>query len=185
LQLHRAFCLKPVHEGVEPTGVDAPRLLALALGDEAKLGVGEGVIAPFGSVGGLRDGERVGVPERIEAAPKPAAIVRPLPARLRAIEADDLPAIWRFCLLHYQVYRGLRWDDFKDVWDHRWRLNPAWTPEHPLGWLVENPAAEIVGFGAYVPMPLKIGATSVTAVCTANWVVSPAYRHHSLAMFRK
>jgi hypothetical protein len=113
------------------------------------------------------------------SAPRLAA-----PARLRVLELDDLPAIWRFCARHYDVYQGCSFEEFRDIWEHRWLHNPAASPGQPLGWVLEAPEAEVVGFGGLVPIRLKVGPRSETAMCGANWYIRPEYRRHSLAAFR-
>jgi hypothetical protein len=106
-------------------------------------------------------------------------------ARLRLVRPDDLPAVWRFCARSYDKYRGCSLQDFRDVWDHHWLRNPAMTPEYPLGWVVETPELEIVGFSGLVPMRLKVGSDSVTALCGADWFIRPDHRSLSLTAFRQ
>jgi hypothetical protein len=106
-------------------------------------------------------------------------------ARLRLVRPDDLPAIWRFCARSYDKYRGCSFEDFRDVWDHHWLRNPAMSPEYPLGWVVETPELEVVGFSGLVPMRLKIGSDSVTALCGADWFIRPEHRSLSLTAFRQ
>ncbi|HET6468457.1 MAG TPA: hypothetical protein VFG43_08790 [Geminicoccaceae bacterium] len=101
------------------------------------------------------------------------------------MQADDLPAVWRFCAQSYGVFRGCSYQEFRDLWDHRWRHNPAAHPGQPLGWVLETLEAEVVGFAGLVPLRLKIGPESLVAFCGANWSVHPAYRQHSLAIFRQ
>jgi hypothetical protein len=123
-------------------------------------------LAPSGAIGGDDD--------RSTAAP-------PKHARLRLVRPDDLPAIWRF----YEKYRGSSFQDFGDVWSHYWSRNPATSPEYPLGWVIETPESEVVGFSGLVPMHLKVGSGSVTALCGADWLIRPEYRSLSLAAFRQ
>ena len=106
-------------------------------------------------------------------------------ARLRSVRPDDLPAIWRFCTRSYDKYRGCSFEDFRAVWDHHWVHNPATSPKHPLGWVVETPDSEVVGFSGLVPMRLKIGSGSETALCGADWFIRPEHRSLSLTAFRQ
>jgi hypothetical protein len=117
----------------------------------------------------------------VEAEPSPVTDT----ATVRPVELDDLPAIWRFCSRYYDVFHGCSFDDFRAVWHHRWLDNPAARADQPKGWLLENDAADVVGFGGIVPMRIKIGAQAHTAMCGANWYVQQAYRRHSLALFRR
>ncbi|HEX2529066.1 MAG TPA: hypothetical protein VHL31_22570 [Geminicoccus sp.] len=100
--------------------------------------------------------------------------------RVRGVQLDDLPAIWRFCAESYDVYRGCSFEDFRSVWHHRWLHNPAAAPGQPLGWLLENDASQVVGFYGVVPVRLRIGGRAVTAFSGSNWIVHPDYRRHKL-----
>ena len=158
-----------LHDGLSGATGTAPTALAAAINPlEIAADVGGSMIADIG--GSVKD------------AAKPCEVA---PARLRVLCLDDLPAIWRFCARHYDVYRGCGYADFRDIWEHRWLHNPAACPGQPLGWILETAAAEVVGFSGLVPIRLKVGRQSETALCGANWYIRPEYRRHSLAAFRQ
>jgi hypothetical protein len=120
-----------------------------------------------------------------DGASAPGTVGSGTRARLRVVEADDLAAIWRFCTRCHDAFRGCGYEDFRAIWHYRWRLNPASSPGPPLGWVLETSAAEVVGFSGLVPIPVKIGKQSKTALCGANWYIRPEYRRYSLAAFRQ
>jgi hypothetical protein len=106
-------------------------------------------------------------------------------AHVREVRTDDLPTIWNFCAQSYDVFQGVSYEEFEDVWKHRWTENPAASTGQPLGWTLQTSEGQVVGFAGIVPLRLKIGRRSLTAFCGANWCVKPEYRRHSLAIFRK
>lgn len=105
--------------------------------------------------------------------------------RLREARLEDIPGIWKICSLLFNEFRGSAYQDFYDLCVHRWRDNPARTPEHVFGWVLEVPDKGIVGFLGLVPMKVKIGNKYVMAASGTSWAVDTPYRSHSLYLYKE
>lgn len=66
--------------------------------------------------------------------------------RCRVAEPDDIPGIWALSARMLPAYRGCSYHDFRELSLYRFIHNPARTPAHVFGWLLENDVREVVGF---------------------------------------
>jgi hypothetical protein len=74
----------------------------------------------------------------------------------------------------------------KETWLRRfknwWTLNPAYTPQIPRGWILENDT-KIVGFIGNIPVKFQIRGEERIAVAAVDWIVDPSYRIYSFDLF--
>ena len=67
----------------------------------------------------------------------------------------------------------------KDTWERRfeiwWATNPAFMPQIPRGWILENELS-LVGFIGNIPVKFFISGEEKTAVAAVTWYVHPSVR---------
>jgi len=59
-----------------------------------------------------------------------------------------------------------------DLW---WTSNPAYTPQHPRGWVLEHDG-KIVGFIGNIPVKYLVSGDVKIAVASSGWYVDPSVR---------
>jgi len=76
----------------------------------------------------------------------------------------------------------------KETWLRRftiwWTSNPAYTPEIPRGWILENDTT-IVGFIGNMPVKFLIRGEERIAVAAVDWIVEPSFRIFSFDLFKE
>jgi hypothetical protein len=102
--------------------------------------------------------------------------------QLREVNEDDLPRLAEF------LPRGFPFTS-KDFWLPRfelwWNQNPAYTPEMPKGWVLENNSA-LVGFIGNIPVKFLVGGKERIAAASSSWYVDPSVRGmSSLRLFNE
>lgn len=75
----------------------------------------------------------------------------------------------------------------REEWEHLWTANPARNalPKWPMGWVLEDPEAGIVGSICNVPFLWRLGDQTLVCASGHGWSVRPAYRGFSLLLLRK
>jgi hypothetical protein len=76
----------------------------------------------------------------------------------------------------------------RDEWEHLWKGNPVYqnrVGSWPIGWVLENPAGEVVGFSGNIPVACELGGGVLTAAVTHAWVVASEYRSQSMLLASK
>jgi len=66
-----------------------------------------------------------------------------------------------------------------DIW---WTSNPAFTPQIPKGWILEDDTT-IVGFIGNIPVKFLIHGKESIAVAAVDWIVEPSFRIYSFDLF--
>lgn len=75
--------------------------------------------------------------------------------------------------------------DFLREQRHKWIDNPARTPDHVYGWVLETHDEGIVGFVALLPVRIKIGVREVVGGAGCSLAVLPAFRNYSLLLSKQ
>ena len=101
---------------------------------------------------------------------------------LREVESED------FVPLAETLPKGFH-NTTKETWLQRfenwWTLNPAFTPDLPRGWILEEDA-KIVGFIGNIPVKFNIHGETKIAAASASWYVDPSVRGmSSIRLFKE
>ena len=100
-------------------------------------------------------------------------------------EEKDLQGIWELQRRLFVRNQSCLLTDFVLMLRHKWLDNPARTPDHVLGWVLESAKDGIVGFVGLVPIKMKVGSREIFGACGTTFVVSPAYRAYSVMLFKQ
>lgn len=99
---------------------------------------------------------------------------------------DDLAGMWDlFRRLFGDPYSSCSLAEFVRVYQHFWLDNPARTPNHLLGWILESPQDGVVGFIGLIPVRMKIGQEEIVGASSSSYAVLPKYRAYSVALLKK
>lgn len=101
---------------------------------------------------------------------------------MREARWEDLEGIWRVCVGHHEDFHDMSFDQFRDVFAHRWLGNPARTAAHPFGWVLAD-GESVHGFLGLVPVVFRIAGEDVVGASGTTWVVDPAFRARSLELY--
>lgn len=92
--------------------------------------------------------------------------------KLREVEDKDLLPLAEF------LPRGFPFTT-KEFWLARfamwWTSNPAYTPQIPRGWVLENDSA-LLGFIGNIPVKFLVGGKERIAAASSSWYVDPSVR---------
>lgn len=98
-------------------------------------------------------------------------------------DGDDLAGIFAVLSRTLPVpYGACTFEDFTRAHGHMWLDNPARTPDHVFGWVLESPADGIVGFAGQIPLRVKIAEQEIVGTSGSAFGVLPAYRNYSLKL---
>lgn len=100
-------------------------------------------------------------------------------------DENDLREIWDLQRRLFVRNQSCSLTDFVRMCRHKWLDNPARTPDHVLGWVLESAKDGIVGFVGLVPVRMKIGSKELVGASGTMFVVSPAYRAYSLSLYKR
>ena len=99
---------------------------------------------------------------------------------------EDLSGIWGVLRQAIAVPYGVcSLSDFARMYQHKYVDNPARTPRHSFGWVLESSNDGIVGFIGMVPIRMNIGNTEVAGASGTSHAVLPAYRAHSVSLYKQ
>jgi len=70
----------------------------------------------------------------------------------------------------------------REHWVHLWRNNPAYVPDWPIGWVLEDQEGRIVGSIGNVPLSYHLGGRAYLGATFVGWAVDPQYRAFSLML---
>jgi hypothetical protein len=98
---------------------------------------------------------------------------------------DDLRGIWNLVRSQFETYRTCTLSQYGELCRQLWLNNPARTPEHVFGWVLQDREDGIVGFIGVLPVKLKLSDGEVIGGAGHSWVVSPGYRAHSLSLYKQ
>src|SRR5438132_14391809 len=114
---------------------------------------------------------------------KPAVrLQNQISARAREAVFADYEAI--VSLMRQNGMETLDYDDWKHLWTNNpelKRLQCHW----PMGWVLENPTGEVVGFGGNVPVGYEFNRHRISAAVAHSWVVANEYRKYSMLLASK
>lgn len=65
-------------------------------------------------------------------------------------------------------------------WEHHWTGNPHWAPETPIGWVIEDPDARILGTFVSIPVAYQLDGRRLIAGVGNSYAVLPEGRKRSL-----
>ncbi len=65
-------------------------------------------------------------------------------------------------------------------WEHHWTGNPHWSPETPIGWVVESSEGRILGTFSNIPVAYQLGRRRLLAAVGNSYAVLPEGRKRSL-----
>jgi len=92
--------------------------------------------------------------------------------KLREVQDEDLLPLTEF------LPRGFPYTT-KDFWLPRfemwWKANPAYTPQFPRGWVLENDST-LVGFIGNIPVKFLVGGEERLAAASSSWYVDSSVR---------
>lgn len=101
-------------------------------------------------------------------------------------QEDDLAGMWNlFRRLFGEPFSSCSLGEFRCFYQHFWLNNPARTPDHPLGWIIECPKEGVVGFVGLIPIRIQISGKEILGGGTSSFAVLPEYRVYSLALLKK
>lgn len=127
-----------------------------------------------------------GLPRPIEAARTGAARGKGPLVRAARFEEKELEGILLVLQQAFpSFYGGCSLADFLREQQHKWSENPARTPDHEYGWVLETPEEGIVGFVAILPVRIKIGDREVAGGAGCSLAVLPAFRNYSLLLSKQ
>ncbi len=99
--------------------------------------------------------------------------------------AADLQGIWGLSRQAFPLFRLCSFQEFFDLWQHRWIENPARTAEHVFGWVLESGQEGIVGYLGLVPVRFKIGDQEVVGGTPHSWAVKRAHATQGLNLYKQ
>ena len=91
---------------------------------------------------------------------------------LREVEDRDLVPLSEFLPGGFHSTTKKFWLELFDFW---WIKNPAWTPQIPRGWVLDN-GTNLVGFIGNIPVTFQIRGKPQIAVASNSWYVDPSIR---------
>lgn len=100
-------------------------------------------------------------------------------------DENDLRGIWDLQRGLFVRNQSCSLTDFVRVCRHKWLDNPARTPDHVMGWVLESAKDGIVGFVGLVPIRMKIGSREIVGASGTLLAVLPAYRVYSLSLYKR
>ncbi len=92
--------------------------------------------------------------------------------KIREVEAKDLLPLAEFLPRGFAYTTKEFWTARFEMW---WAANPAWTPQFPRGWVLENDGA-LVGFIGNIPVKFLIFGQERIAAASSSWFVDPSIR---------
>jgi len=92
--------------------------------------------------------------------------------QLREVEDKDIIPLTEFLPRAFLATTREYWVHQFDYW---WTANPAYTPQIPRGWVVENDTT-IVGFLGNIPLQFLMNGEVRVAVAANSWYVDPSVR---------
>jgi len=92
--------------------------------------------------------------------------------KVREVEDKDLIPLAEFLPKGFPYTIKEFWPPLFELW---WKLNPAYTPEFPRGWIIEKDRS-IVGFIGNIPVRFLVGGTVRIASSSNSWYVDPSVR---------
>lgn len=108
-----------------------------------------------------------------------------LTLRAARFDEEDLKGLWDLLHTQFAAYRTTTLPQFLRLYEQLWLDNPARTGDHVFGWVLQSGTGEIVGFIGLLPVKIQIGGSEVIGGAGHSWVVRPAYRAHSLRLYKQ
>jgi hypothetical protein len=102
--------------------------------------------------------------------------------KIREVEDKDLIPLADFLPRGFPTTTKEFWVQLFDFW---WTSNPAYTPQIPRGWVLENDTT-LVGFIGNIPVKFQVSGSGRIAVASNSWYVDPSVRGiFSLRLFQE
>jgi hypothetical protein len=102
--------------------------------------------------------------------------------KIREVKEEDLLALAEFLPRGFPFTTKEFWLPRFEMW---WARNPAWTPEIPRGWVLDD-GKNLVGFIGNIPVTYLVRGTRRIAAASSSWYVDPAIRGiYSLRLFNE
>jgi len=103
---------------------------------------------------------------------------------IREAKSEDLREIWALCAQYFTDVIGSSFEEFTELWEHRWFGSPFKEKEIPLGWVLIDQNDKVKGFIGNISLMVRQGQSLVKAYAATTWVASPEARNNSLDLFR-
>jgi hypothetical protein len=100
-------------------------------------------------------------------------------ARIREAQLEDYGQIVALQTRHHLATRP------RERWTALWSGNPEYLESHgrlPIGWVLEAPSGEVVGFLGNVPLAYRFDGQRVRAATAYSWAVDLQYRSGSVVL---
>lgn len=119
-------------------------------------------------------------PDVVRRSPRGEVSIRPA-----NFDRADLEGIQSVCRQSFEMYRTCSWEEFYELWSHKWMLNPARAEVHKFGWVLEDSHVGIVGYIGIVPIRMKVGSQEIVGGTPHTWAVSRAYATYGLNLYKQ
>jgi hypothetical protein len=101
---------------------------------------------------------------------------------LREVEDRDIPHLAEFLPKGFAHTNTEFWLSRFDSW---WAGNPAWTPQIPRGWVLDD-GTKILGFIGNIPVTYVVRGAQRLAAASSSWHVDPSIRGiYSIRLFNE
>ena len=101
---------------------------------------------------------------------------------LREVEDRDLPHLAEILPRGFAHTNPAFWVRRFDLW---WTTNPAWTPQIPRGWVLDD-GTHLVGFIGNIPVTFLVRGAQRLAAASSSWYVDPSVRGiYSIRLFNE
>ena len=100
-------------------------------------------------------------------------------------DQQDLRGVWDLQRRLFEQNNWCSFGEFVEMSRVRWLDNPARTPDHVFGWVLDSPTDGIVGFVGLIPVRMKIGGREIVGGCGSGYCVMPTYRAYSLSLYKQ
>jgi hypothetical protein len=96
-----------------------------------------------------------------------------VPAKLRVVEEKDFGKLASLLTEGFPSRSLELWEKRFHSW---WEKNPFWTPDIPIGWLLEDKNGNIVGFMGNIPVKFQVNGQESLASAGTSWYVKPEFQ---------
>jgi len=101
---------------------------------------------------------------------------------LREVEDRDIPLLAEFLPKGFAHTNTEFWVRRFDLW---WTQNPAWTPQIPRGWVLDD-GTNLVGFIGNIPVTFLVRGEKRIGASSSSWYVEPSVRGlYSIRLFNE
>jgi len=103
---------------------------------------------------------------------------------IREAKKEDLKQLWTLCSMYFTDVLNSSFDEFSELWHHRWFGSPFRVADDPLGWVLTDKQDVVKGFIGNISLSIRTGQSLIKAYAATTWVASPEVRTKSMDLFR-